>query len=59
MLNECGCRRRYRAAHVADRPVGAGTWTTYDDEDVKEVGPSAVLGMAPERQCYVAVYVLD
>ena len=52
---ECG----HYVAHVADRPTDKGGWTTYDDEDVKEVWPSAVLGMAQERQCYVAVYVLD
>jgi hypothetical protein len=43
---------------VADRPAAAGEWTTYDDEDVREVRSSAVLGMTQERQCYVAVYVL-
>lgn len=32
-------------AHVQDRAAGAGGWTTYDDEDVKEVRPSSVLGM--------------
>ena len=52
---ECG----HYVAHVCDRPKEKGGWTTYDDEDVKEVWPSAVLGIAQERQCYVAVYVLD
>ena len=49
-------------AHVADRRVGAGAapgWTTYDDGDVREVAAQAVLGMAQERQCYIAVYVFD
>jgi len=32
-------------AHVHDRAGAAGGWTTYDDEDVKEVRPSSVLGM--------------
>ena len=52
---ECG----HYVAHVCDRPKEKGGWTTYDDEDVKEVCPSAVLGLAQERQCYVAVYVLE
>ena len=43
MLRPCPRDSGHYVAHLKDRTDTSGGWTTYDDEDVREVRPSAVL----------------